>query len=286
VNTADFEQWLIDQSYRDSTCTTTLQGVRQAYAGYLADPDLPPPPSTHAACKRLVAYCAATNTDPDLQVWLQSHGINPPGRQVRAVPRARKFQAESFSERDYQTILAVCSEDPSPEATVVYVLATTGLRIGDVLRIPTDNLALSLEAAQGGGRGVLPLERKGGSWISVPILGALDAWERLYDQGQHYRNIAGYVTDGGSESAQPAGMAYQRVHKWFRRLGAAHDLQGRVHLHRLRRTVAVRGLKATNGDLVAVGQMLGHTSITSTQKYVDEVNVDRVADLQRKIRNL
>jgi site-specific recombinase XerC len=46
----------------------------------------------------------------------------------------------------------------------------------------------------------------------------------------------------------------------------------------------VRALEATGRDLIGVQQLLGHKAITSTQRYVDEIDAAHVAKIQQKIR--
>lgn len=284
MNTTKLESWLKAKNYRPSTVKYTVRQAKQAYAAFLGSPETGPQRDLLTSLKRVVAYGTDTKDAKDFVAWLQSFDVGLPNRSPLPAPASRKLPAESFSEQDYHQILHVTGRGEEPEAHVLFVLATTGLRIGDVLRIPLDHLEVALKGAQSGSRGILPLERKGGTWIQIPIAGSIEAWRRLHDESREYENIAGYVTGGESESPEPGDMAYVRCHRYFKRIGDELKLAGRVHLHRLRRTVAVRGLAATDGDLVAVSQLLGHASIASTQRYVDEINVSRVASIQQKIR--
>jgi len=286
VNTQNFEKWLNQKDYRESTQRLSSRQARHVYGNYLAHGAQPPQLNEITTCKRVVAYCLETGDDPEFLGWLQGHNISTPTRTPMPARSVRKLTAESFPEEAYREILHTSSRSRDPEGAVVFVIAATGLRIGDVLRLPVAHLATALKGTSDGTRGILPLERKGGTWQQIPIVGALDAWTHLYREASadDHSNIASFVTDGDSDSALPGDNAYARVHRWFKRLGKDLNLPGRVHLHRLRRTVAVRGLAATDGDLIAVGQMLGHSTIASTQRYVDEINVGKVAQLQQKIR--
>jgi len=285
MNLDKLTEWLESTSYRTSTKKYTVRQGRQAYARYLADPTQEPTYDTVTSLKRVVLFLRETGDDPAFLKWLAAFGVQPPNRTPMPKNPGRKLSAESFPERDYHAIIRATAKENKPEAHVLYVLATTGLRIGDVLRIPLDHLEVALQSAKQGSKGVLPLERKGGTWIQVPIAGALDAWQRLYEDAQEHENIASYASYGSSESPEPGDPAYIRCHRYFKDLGERLSLPGRVHLHRLRRTVAVRGLAATDGDLMAVSQMLGHTSVRATERYVDEINVSRVATIQQKIRS-
>jgi integrase len=282
-----FESWLRSRNYRTSTIRQTLTQARTGYALWLADPDAAIPDGTRPGLRRAATYLETMGEAPDFARWLEEQGIVGGMRPMAAKPTGRKLEARAFSEADYRTICAACEQparQADPEVHVLRVLARTGLRVGDVLRVPLDNLQQGLEGAAEGGPGVLPIERKGGSWVQIPILGALDAWSELYDRAASFDNVAGYVSGGVSHSPESGDIPYTRTRRYFEALCANEGVAGRAHLHRLRRTVAVRALRATDGDLIGVQQLLGHKSIASTQRYVDEIDAERVAAIQRKIR--
>lgn len=287
MNLQELETWLTKRNYRRGTVKLTTRQAKQAFVGFKANPKEPAHPSTITSLKRTLAYCEDTGDSPGFVKWLRRQGIEKPTGTPVPKPKGRKLEAHSFSEHDYRAICKECMDVErarDPEAHVLYTIARTGLRVGDVLRIPIEDLERALEGSRGGGPGVLPIERKGGSWIQIPILGALDAWENLYEHANDFESVAGFVTDGESDSPEAGEAAYTRMDRYFKDLGAYIELHGRVHLHRLRRTVAVRALEATDRDLVGVQQLLGHKTITSTQRYVDEIDAAHVAKIQQKIR--
>lgn len=287
MNLQALETWLSGHNYRRGTIKLTKRQAKQAFVSFKANPKEPAHPATITSLKRALAYCEDSGDSPKFAGWLRKQGIDKPTGTPVPKPQGRKLDAHSFSERDYR---AVCDECLSAErardaeACVLYTIARTGLRVGDVLRIPINDLERGLKGAQHGGPGILPIERKGGTWVQVPILGALDAWEHLYDSAQDFESVAGFVTEGESESPEAGDAAYTRLNRYLKSMGAELQLDGRVHLHRLRRTVAVRALKATDGDLIGVQQLLGHKTVVSTQRYVDEIDAERVAKIQQKIR--
>jgi integrase len=287
MNLQGLETWLDKRNYRRGTVKLTLRQAKQAFVGFKANPREPAHPSTITSLKRTLAYCEDAGDSPKFSAWMRQQGIEKPTGTPVAKPKGRKLEAHSFSERDYRAVCDECMHPErarDPEAQVLYAIARTGLRVGDVLRIPVEDLERALEGSRGGGPGVLPIERKGGSWVQIPILGALDAWQNLYEHATDYETIAGFVTDGESDSPEAGEAAYTRMDRYFKSLGADIALHGRVHLHRLRRTVAVRALEATGRDLIGVQQLLGHKAITSTQRYVDEIDAAHVAKIQQKIR--
>jgi site-specific recombinase XerD len=76
--------------------------------------------------------------------------------------------------------------------------------------------------------------------------------------------------------------AYKQIDTRLKQVAREAGLTERVHLHRLRRTVAVRALAQTN-DIAAVQQMLGHRSIQTTARYVDEARPEALAGIQQSI---
>lgn len=283
----NLETWLRKRDYRKGTIRLTLRQAKQTYAQFQANPNSAVHPATIISLKRVLAYCEDCNDAPTFVTWLREQGIDRLTGSATTTHKARKKPAVSFGDPDYQTICKACLSPErarDPEAIVLYVMARTGLRIGDVLRVQVANLEHSIEGARNRTSGVLPIEKKGGDWIRIPILGALDAWESLADHARDYDTIAGMVTEGDSDSPEAGEAAYTRVRRYLERMGKELGLNGRIHLHRLRRTVAVRALKATSGDLIGVQQLLGHKAVTSTQRYVDEIDAERVADIQRKLR--
>ena len=116
-----------------------------------------------------------------------------------------------------------------------------------------------------------------------PIAGAEDAWERLRPMlGAGYGNVATWVCSRGNGSPEAGQGAYKAVSRQLSTLAGMAGVSGRVHLHRLRRTVAVRALRATK-DVGAVQQLLGHSHPATTHKYLDEAREDDVAELQRQL---
>lgn len=195
------------------------------------------------------------------------------------VPKERKLEARSFTADDLAALAGAIIEDDSPEGHVLHVLLDTGLRIGDILRIPTEDLKIALR------EGILDARVKGGRIVQIPIAGARETWWKLYRalRASGKPTVAWWICPEGNGSAKAGGAAYQRVNRKFKALGDRVGVHGRVHLHRLRRSFAVDALRES-GDIIAVQQALGHRSLTSTQKYTDELRVDDVAKLQQAIR--
>lgn len=279
--TEDFEQWL-QARYRSTTVDLTLREVRRAARQWHEDGELPE--AVHGSLRRFATYLRETNRAPkdniEFQHAVKSHPELTDVRKVRAQGRRRKKPAQSFRPEDWTALSDTIVKDKTPVGVVLLLMAATGHRIGDILRIHRRDLD---EAKR---TGVLLLERKGGDMLEVPLDGARAAWNRLDRlwKGAPDDQVCDWVCPectGGPGAGQGA---YKRVQRRIKALGEDLGLQGRVHLHRMRRTVGVRALKLTK-DVHLVSQLLGHKSVSSTEEYVDELRRDDLADLQKKLRD-
>lgn len=277
----DIRLWLKRRNYREGTIRQTESKALLVFAAWQKDPKSRIPDAYKGPLGRFVAYATHTGQFADFCAWLAERGVTAPSSAPREKAKRRKLEAVSFGGEDYDKLCDYFEVATEPADRVLRVIASTGLRIGDVLRVPTDVLAVGLEKGE---RGLLDLEKKGGASITMPIEGAREAWQDLYDSlaEDEADTVAAWLVDNPSpEAGDPA---YKHVYRHFRRVAAELGVSGRVHPHRLRRTMAVRALKATDRDLVTVAQMMGHSTITTTQRYVDELDADRVASVQRKVR--
>lgn len=279
MNDSDFAQWMRARGYRDSTVTYTLREVRRARAHWDRRGELLE--SVEGSLRRLATYLRET-TPPDLGALEQAVHDDPdflPVREMRKAPRRRKRPAKSFAPDDWERLQAAVADDGTPEGIVLRLLCATGHRVGDLLRIPRSALASARKT------GVLLLERKGGDVIEVPLSGAQRSWDALWSawKGGPDDLVADWVCPDCSGGPEAGGGAYKRVQRHLYRVGERIGLDGRVHLHRLRRTVGVRALKLTR-DVHLVSQLLGHRTLSATEGYVDEMRRDEVSQLQRRLR--
>lgn len=271
----DFETWMRGQRYRESTVRRTAQEVRRARAELAAGTALGPYDDVgrRAALARFVAFAP----EHELAAALVNAGVAAATPKL-ARPR-HKTDRRSFADDDWVRLARATEHDASPEGFVLYVLACSGLRIGDVLRIEMRALKDGLQA------GALLAERKGGHVLPLPLEGAKPAWQRLYDamaSEQHEGNVAGWVLGERLASPLAGDAAYQRVRRRLLTTARQLGVQGRVYLHRMRRTIAVQALRITK-DIKQVQGLLGHLSLDSTNEYVDELRQDDVARLQHKL---
>ena len=290
LNTERFEAWLVEQGYRPQTTEATLKAVRQIAAH---DPSQPPSRRLKYEARRALAYLGeSVEFDADIEACRENlvavvEAPNPlNARQQRLKGgRGRKKVARSIADNDWTSLLTAIAKDETPQAIVLDVLAGTGLRIGDVLGITR----AALERAQHTGRVVV--ETKGGKLRELPLDGADTSWRRLWNywcslpgMGASFRNVARLCAPQADGRVDASGGGYTSVARCLARLAREAGVDGRVHLHRIRRTVGVQALRATE-DTMLVKELLDHESIATTMGYLDEARPDHVAKLQRQVRN-
>jgi len=198
---------------------------------------------------------------------------------------ARLKPAVSMPDDDWDLLYEELRRDGGAAAAVLRVLMTTGLRIGDVLRLPTDAIEASLQREDG----VLEAKVKGGDIIKSSTAGASrEDWQRLLAVTEQATSIPWAIAPYGDGSPDAAHAAYQTVRRRLMAAGKKTGLTGRVHLHRLRRTTLVQVLRS-GADITVAKAMAGHHSLRTTEKYTDE-NIaghaargqDAIAQFRRK----
>ncbi len=280
-----FRAWLLRVGYREQTASATVIDVRQALTWSAEGRDLPP--RLRRAAMRAVEHLARPGGEREPALVTEAAlferlaaAPEPEPRGLRLRGRARRKKvAKSLGDEEWQRLLASIDADQTPAGAVLGVLTSTGLRVGDVLRLPRR----SLEEASRTGRVVL--EVKGGDERTLPLDGAPEAWGRLAALLAEARakSVALLVAPRSDGDASSKGAAYKAVERRLHALAEEAEVGGRVHLHRLRRTVGVQALRLTE-DTVAVQQLLGHRSHQTTLGYLDEARPERVAELQRQVR--
>ncbi len=273
--TTPFELWLYVNHYRPTTLRATAREVESARRAYDAADTLVVGTREFS----LRRYATFLNEHPNVKreafelAVLEVVGVNR--RKHRGPKPARKQPVVSFPDGDWDRLREAVSLGDEPEAYVLRVQFLTGYRIGDVLGVQRDRLRAALRS------GVLQVEVKTGKTIGAPIEGDREVWEALYAAWpKDHETLAMWVCPRAGEGTLGP---YQRVRRYFLALGVELGIDSRVHLHRIRRTIAVKALRETR-DIHLVSQLLGHASIASTQIYTDELRADDIANLQKRLR--
>jgi len=268
-------RWLEEQGYAASTRRQYMKDARQVLEGRGT------PRCRHAA--RVLETWARTTAQPIPPEVFAPYQGPPPRRQG---PRVRTREARSIHPDAWERLARAVVEDEHPAARVLEIQILTGWRVGDVLRLPL------AEVRRGAAEGEVFLPLKGGHVAQRYVSGLTQiAFRRLATVTASF-SAAGTVDDwirsfpsrGGRPPAPGATptRAYDRVRYRLRQLAEEAGVRGRVHTHRLRRTVAMQALSATR-DVGAVSQLLGHRNQATTLRYLDEERPEAVVDVEQSL---
>lgn len=290
---ADFKSWLLSQGYLAQTAYEYDRAVKRLMPDG-GDAVRPARDLEYAAIARYAAYLAERGDA--LEQLARALAERPKRTQVsRRRDEQARTRARSVSIPDEQWArlsAALEAQEDRAAARVLEVLVETGLRIGDALGV--ERTALD-EAARSGR---LRLRTKGGKERILPYS---DAWKRMLAQWKAEEKSVRVDRSSSTvlwptvgcwlmhrrepvDAGRRDSAAYKRVERALKAVAKTADVSGRVHLHRIRRTVGVQALRMTR-DTATVQQMLGHASIQTTAGYLDEARPDDIAEVQEQIRN-
>lgn len=273
----NFHEWLLSNHYSGTTAKSTIPALSRAVVALRTGTALDT--NARVALRRYVTYADVAGFDDVITKRARQLGIGGVTRLPTELAPQRKLEARSFEEGDWILLLRHVAHSTDPRDITLAVMGSTSLRIGDVLRIHQEQVEKAVKS------GTLYSIRKGGTIKPMP-LGIMEPWEALLQGMREAQawNVALFICPN-SESPDAGGCAYQRVNRRLKTIGKKLGIEGRCHLHRMRRTLAVKALETTE-NTVAVQHMLGHANATTTMKYLDEVDVKRQRNLQRKLAGL
>ncbi|HEY6239742.1 MAG TPA: tyrosine recombinase XerC [Burkholderiales bacterium] len=192
--------------------------------------------------------------------WLVKHRDFPhnPCAGLRA-PKSPKALPKALSPDLMARLLEAPTAGPaqSRDKAMFELFYSSGLRLAELV---------SLDVADGEGmrRAEVTVTGKGAKTRTVPVgskaCGAIAVWLAERDRLAGPGETALFVGARGRRIA-PSSVRYALA-QWARRLG----LPQHVHPHMLRHSFATHLLQSS-GDLRAVQEMLGHSSISTTQVY-------------------
>lgn len=198
------------------------------------------------------------------------------------LPPARRKRAKVPIERDHLFALLdqiqQARDIPPATRAVIGLMATRGLRIGDVLRLTREEVERALA------EGTLAFEAKGRRRLEFRVLRAFKPW--LLDLQQLGAGVAwARVQDLVAPRAvrAPRAAAHRAVERALVRLTVRSGIFN-AYPHRLRRTYAVEFLRQLQGDPEALIKLTQHMQWASTAtalEYVDHQRgeeLDEVAD--------
>jgi integrase/recombinase XerC len=194
--------------------------------------------------------------------WLVRHrGFRFNPCQGLRAPRAAKPLPKALSVEAAQRLLEVAppaSAALARDRAMFELLYSSGLRLAELVGLDLDGGRLDLA------QGEVTVTGKGGKTRTVPVGArareALEHWLAVRTQLAAPQEGALFVGARGARIAP--GTVRARLAAWARRQG----LDAPLHPHMLRHSFATHVLQSSQ-DLRAVQEMLGHSSISSTQIY-------------------
>ena len=178
-----------------------------------------------------------------------------------------KYPAEPLNADEVKALIARCSPRcPTGlrNRALIVVLWRAGLRIAEALSLePRDLDDGVVRVRKGKGRKARTVALDPEAWAVLQTW--LERKARLGIGGRGFSTLQG----------EPMLSSY--VRNLFKRLGQKAGLTKRIHAHGLRHSFAA-GLADEKVDLRIVQQALGHTSLATTQRYVDHLRPTAVID--------
>ncbi|MGB7650813.1 MAG: tyrosine recombinase XerC [Gallionella sp.] len=179
-------------------------------------------------------------------------GIRAP-KMDKALPQALSVeQAMRLMEISHDTLAAIRDQ------AMLELLYTSGIRLAEMVNLDVTQVLPALTS------GEITVTGKGQKQRVVPLgkfaIAALQAWLAVREQLARPDETALFVGARGQRIAHR--VVQLRLKQW----GITQGITSNVHPHLLRHSFATHVLQSS-GDLRAVQEMLGHSSISSTQIY-------------------
>ncbi len=201
--------------------------------------------------------------------------------ELKLPPRERRSVKQPLVELDYRALrdeLEKADYLDEPVRLVLSMLTLRGFRAGDVLRITRDDITRALKD------GTIRFVSKGGRLLSYSIAQYRSHLKALGDQSGEWQRVDELIAPRAKNTRRAAWQRLDRALQAVgRRLGwAKKDL----HSHRLRRTYAVRFLKAMDGDPQALQKLqaqMGWKNRDTLFEYTDFVRGEELAAVERKM---
>jgi len=189
---------------------------------------------------------------------IREHGFDAnPCAGVRAPKSPRKLP-KSLSPDEARQLLEAPASAPLElrDHAMFELFYSSGLRLSELVRLELGQLRFA--------EGTVEVLGKGSKTRIVPVgsaaLAAIRAWLPLRDRWAKDDTREVFVDRGGTP------LSPRTVQVRLRRWGVKQGLASHVHPHMLRHSFASHVLQSS-GDLRAVQEMLGHSSISTTQVY-------------------
>ena len=201
------------------------------------------------------------------------HGVNNPAAAALGTPKSRPPIPRAVTAEQARRLVADIGDDAIPEAGVRDVALFTllygaGLRIAEALALDVGSVLA--------GHDTLRVVGKGRKERIVPLLPAVQSALAAWLQVHPVREAAAPLFVGVKGGRLNPGVA-QRTMRLYRR---ATGLPEHATPHALRHSFATH-LLAGGADLRAIQDLLGHASLSTTQRYT-HADTERLQDVWRR----
>ncbi len=189
-------------------------------------------------------------------------------------PKLPRSVPKALSERDMDELLDAASEQERAawidlrDGAILLLLYGAGLRIGEALGLTKSMVEGLLKASQD----TLSVTGKGNKMRLVPLLPQVLEALKAYREACPYAAALG-PRDAFFVGARGGPLDPAIVQKRVRDIRRALGLADSVTPHALRHSFATHLLGA-GGDLRTIQELLGHASLSTTQRYTDVVALD------------
>lgn len=188
-------------------------------------------------------------------VLLEQMSVNP-ALGIKS-PKVSKHLPKNIDAEQVGQLLTSQSDEPSDlrDLAMMELMYSAGLRLSELQGLDLGNMDLSAQEVRVLGKGnkerILP--------IGTKALQALQAWLDVRGQFNPQDNAVFLNKRGGR-------LSHRSIQQVMQKWGKKQGLETHVHPHKLRHSFATHMLEAS-GDLRAVQELLGHSSLSTTQIY-------------------
>ncbi|WP_075595926.1 tyrosine recombinase XerC [Novacetimonas hansenii] len=196
------------------------------------------------------------------------HGVDNPAPALLAAPRVKKTLPRPLSHEDALEVpqgvgeIAHTPMASMRDGALFLLLYGCGLRISEALSLDVADLDRAMSLGGGADEGVLRIMGKGGKERMVPLLPivgrALREWRR-----HHPAPVAGAPLFPGVRGGRLQAAVAQRAMRTWRHMAGLPD---HATPHALRHSFATH-LMEGGADLRVIQELLGHASLSTTQRY-------------------
>jgi integrase/recombinase XerC len=209
--------------------------------------------------------------------WLVREGVREadPTLGIPA-PRAQRPLPRPIAVDDVSSLLDAAPRDraaadvtPLRDQALFELMYGAGLRVGELVALDVRDLDLV--------RGEVRVWGKGGKERVVPLPEAARVALREYLDARRAPGVLAqplFVRGAGGRASPPARLSDRDARRLLAKRARAAGLGGRVHPHRLRHSYATH-LLDMGADLRAIQELLGHASLSTTQRYT-AVSTERI----------